>query len=135
MEQTLGHSVEVVYQYMAALNGLAVRMTTQDAKRVSMLPGVVFVQKETIEQPDTDAGPAWIGAPSIWDGSAVPSGIGTMGEGVIVGVLDTGINHAHPSFADIGGDGYDHTNPYGSGVYVGYCVANPTFCNDKLIGA
>jgi hypothetical protein len=54
---------------------------------------------------------------------------------VIIGVIDSGINHAHPSFADVGGDGYDHTNPYGSGNYVGYCVANPSFCNDKLIGA
>jgi subtilisin family serine protease len=66
-------------------------------------------------------------------GQIVPTG--TMGEGIIVGVIDTGINSGHPSFADIGDDGYDHTNPFGSGNYVGYCVANPSFCNDKLIGA
>jgi PKD repeat protein/subtilisin family serine protease len=60
---------------------------------------------------------------------------GSMGEGVVVGVLDTGINSSHPSFAEVGDDGYIHTNPYGSGNFVGYCVANPSFCNDKLIGA
>ena len=60
---------------------------------------------------------------------------GSRGEGIIVGIIDTGINSAHPAFAAVSGDGYAHTNPYGSGNYVGYCVANPSFCNDKLIGA
>ena len=27
--------------------------------------------------------------------------------------IDSGINFLHPSFADIGGDGYDHSNPRG----------------------
>jgi subtilisin family serine protease len=60
---------------------------------------------------------------------------GTLGEGAIVGVLDTGINQGHPSFAAVAGDGYAHVNPYGAGNYVGHCVANPSFCNSKLIGA
>ena len=56
-------------------------------------------------------------------------------------MIDTGINPDHASFADIGGDGYDHTNPWGSGNYAGVCdpgdpTYDPTFpCNDKLIGA
>lgn len=63
---------------------------------------------------------------------------GTMGEGVVVGIVDTGINMDHPSFADIGGDGYDHTNPRGK--FFGWCDPehpqyDPTLvCNDKLIG-
>jgi subtilisin family serine protease len=60
---------------------------------------------------------------------------GTLGEGIIVGILDSGINQGHPSFAAVAGDGYAHVNPFGSGNYVGHCVANPSFCNDKLIGA
>ena len=136
MEQTLDRSVDVLFRYDVVLNGMAVRLSRQEAAQVAALPGVVDVQIETIEYPDTDVGPTWIGAPGIWDGSAVPGGVGTQGEGVIVGLIDTGINHDHPSFADIGGDGYDHTNPWGAGNYVGYCVTDdPTFCNDKLIGA
>lgn len=63
---------------------------------------------------------------------------GSMGEGVVVGIVDTGINMDHPSFADIGGDGYDHTNPRGK--FYGWCDPehpnyDPTLvCNDKLIG-
>ncbi|MGB0384027.1 MAG: CHRD domain-containing protein [Ardenticatenaceae bacterium] len=73
---------------------------------------------------------------------------GTMGENVIVGVIDTGIDPWNPSFADMGDDGYDHTNPRGEGNYVGVCNTenisptgeispyDGTFpCNDKLIGA
>jgi hypothetical protein len=47
----------------------------------------------------------------------------------------------HPSFAEIGGDGYRHLNPRGQGNFLGAC--NPTNqyyhasikCNNKLIGA
>ncbi|MCW8876798.1 MAG: S8 family serine peptidase [Kangiellaceae bacterium] len=58
------------------------------------------------------------------------------GEGQIIAVIDTGINSDHESFADIGDDGYDHTNPLGAGNYLGQC-AEMEFadrCNDKLIG-
>ena len=66
-----------------------------------------------------------------------------MGEGMIVGVIDSGINATSASFADVGTDGYDHTNPLGTGVYRGVCdpandyarTAEQFPCNDKLIGA
>jgi uncharacterized repeat protein (TIGR01451 family) len=66
---------------------------------------------------------------------------GTRGEGIIVGILDTGINMHHPSFAEVSGDGYEHTNPFGDGVVIGWCdPAHPNHdpayvCNNKLIGA
>lgn len=83
---------------------------------------------------NTDAGPGHIQAPNAWDGSA--TGVGSMGEGVIVAIMDTGINAGSASFADVGADGYDHTNPLGSGNYLGHCSdsALAHYCNDKLIG-
>ncbi len=74
-----------------------------------------------MRQIDTDAGPVWIGAQGIWDGTA--TGDESKGEGLIIGMIDTGINGDHPSFADIGGDGYNHTNPFGAGNYLGWCDA------------
>lgn len=72
---------------------------------------------------------------------------GTLGEGVVVGVIDTGIDPWNPSFAVAGSDGYTHTNPLGEGHYLGVCdpsntappsgvvAYDPTFpCNSKLIG-
>ncbi|WP_320825167.1 S8 family serine peptidase [Reinekea sp.] len=84
-----------------------------------------------------EGGFQWIGAPLIWHGSADLEP--TRGEGVIVGVIDTGINPISASFAAVSDDGYRHHNPLGS--YVGVCdpgagVYDPSFpCNDKLIGA
>jgi subtilisin family serine protease len=60
----------------------------------------------------------------------------TKGEGVVVGIIDTGINHDHPSFAATSPDGYVHTNPRGR--FFGLCAlggsALVVSCNDKLIG-
>ncbi|MCP3973479.1 MAG: S8 family serine peptidase [bacterium] len=139
LNRDLGRTVSVEYQYFNAFNGIAVHLSPAEAARVLKMPGVSSVQADTMHHIDTDAGPGWIGAPSIWDGSA--TGVGTRGEGIVVGILDTGINPENPSFADVGGDGYDHTNPFGAGNYVGVCNPaeadyQPGFvCNDKLIGA
>ncbi len=132
MEQALGRSVDVPYRYDAVLNGLAVRLSAGEAKVVAGLPGVLRVERDFNRQIDTDAGPVWIGAGGIWDGSA--TGETSMGEGLIIGMIDTGINGDHPSFADIGGDGYNHTNPLGAGNYLGWCDLGTYTCNDKLIG-
>lgn len=140
MEQTLERPVTVKYTYQHAFNGMAVEISAAEAKLVGTMPGVLMVSRETMEHVLTDAGPTWIGAPGIWDGTATGGLPGTKGEDVVVAVLDTGINSMHPSFADVGGDGYDHTNPLGVGNYLGVCDSgNPDYdpefhCNDKLIG-
>ena len=136
--QALGRSPEVVYQLQFALNAVVMVLDPAEAKLMTKLPGVVRVERDVAEELDTDVGPQWIGAPGIWNGTATGNLPGTKGEGVIIGVLDTGINMDHPSFADVGGDGFNHTNPFGPGNYKGWC--NPGFpvqvtCNDKLVGA
>ncbi len=135
IEAELGRGVEVVHRYDAVLNGVAVRMDAAEAARVASLTGVRQVERDSTRELLTDAGPDWIGADSIHDGTAAPGGAGTMGEGVVVGIIDTGINTDHPSFADIGPvDGYDHDNP--RLTYLGVCdpITGLPFCNDKLIG-
>jgi subtilisin family serine protease/subtilisin-like proprotein convertase family protein len=134
MQQTLGRPIEVVFRYDGALNGVAVAISHQEALQISQLSNVKAVFADSERQLDTDIGPWFLGAPDIWAGNTNP-GIGTRGEGIIVGVIDTGINYQHPSFAASDGEGYAHTNPYGAGVYHGWCATNPGFCNAKLIGA
>ncbi|MBK8930816.1 MAG: S8 family serine peptidase [Chloroflexi bacterium] len=125
------------YHYTLALNALAIDLTPEEATAAAANPAISAISPSQNHQPLTDAGPAWIGAPSLWDGSQTGTPGGTMGEGIIVGIIDTGINIDHPSFAAVGGDGYTHINPLGAGNYLGACAAQPaTFvCNDKLIGA
>jgi uncharacterized repeat protein (TIGR01451 family) len=144
-EAGLGHAINVPYKYQTVLNAVAMTLTADEANLVAQIAGVKSISRERMEVLMTDAGPAWINAPSIW-GNGNGNHYGwrnngnkkSMGEGAVVAILDSGINSDHPSFADIGGDGYDHTNPLGSGNYLpgSHCdVVDASFCNDKLIGA
>jgi subtilisin family serine protease len=131
---TLGRAVTATISYKYAFNGLFVPLASDEAAVVAKLAGVKNVEKERLLDLQTDVGPEWIGAGSIWDGSAAGGVRGTMGEGVVVGDIDTGINHDHPSFAAAGGDGYTIKNP--RGTYYGLCapITGTPFCNGKLIG-
>ncbi len=134
MQGAFGHAIEVQFRYTNVLNAVAVRLTHEEALRAFDLPGVSNVFPDVVQQMDTDVSVDWIGAPAIWNGNTIDS-TSSQGEGVIIGMIDSGINHAHISFAETGADGYTVTNPYGSGNFVGWCATNPGFCNDKLIGA
>ena len=137
--QFSARSVQPIHQYLNALNGVAIRLTPDEAERVEGLPFVAGIELDRLESLLTDEGPNLIGAPDFWAG-ATTSGVGNKGEGVIIGIMDSGFNHDHPSFAEEAQDGYIHTNPYGDGVFVGVC-SDPDaddfedVCNNKLIGA
>lgn len=141
LKADLGHEIKVQYRYDVILNGLSIEASAEEAAKIAGMPFVRQVLPVTIEHPDTDAGPEWIGADNLWDGSSTPNAVGSKGEGVIVGILDTGINFDHPSFADPGPvDGYAYPTP---AKYLGVCdsgnaqqydPAYATACNDKLIG-
>jgi subtilisin family serine protease len=129
----LGSGLNVVYKYKNTFNGMAVRLTQAEAAQLSTLADVAFIERERLEHIETDTGPTHIGATNVWMGTGQTAT--NMGEGVIIGVIDTGINSDHPAFADVGADGYDHTNPWGTGVYKGDCAGDfASMCNDKLIG-
>ncbi len=141
IDEALSRRVDTLYQYKASLNGFALELTPVEAAAVASLESIKHIEPGRTYELQTDAGPNWMGAPGIWNGSAT-GGLGsTLGEGIIVGVIDTGIDPWNPSFADIGSDGYNHTNPEGAGNYFGVCDPTDVFydssfaCNDKLIGA
>ena len=134
----IGRAPTVDYRYSVVLNGFAARINRNEAKRIARLPGVAFVKPERLYQLLTEAGPEWIGADAVWAGT--PGYPAARGEGVIVGIIDTGINPLNPSFINPGPlNQYDYTNPIGN--FVGVCDPNnpnydPGFpCNNKLIGA
>ncbi len=140
LQQTLGRSAAVQRTLRHAYNGVIVTLTPEEAAKVAQLPGVLRVVRNYTRYLQTDTSPEYLNAVGIWDGSNTGALPGTMGEGIVAGIIDTGINMDHPSFADVGDDGYDHTNPLGAGNYTGWC--NPghpnhndsLVCNDKLIG-
>lgn len=136
--ERLGRELTVGYVYDVVLNGLTLQLTAAEAATIADLPVVESIRPNFTRELLTDRGPTWIGAAALWGAETACAVDGKCGEGVIVGIIDTGINTDHPSFADIGGDGYNHTNPFGAGVYKGWCnpgYARQVACNDKLIGA
>lgn len=136
-EQVLGRELEIYARYDVVLNGFAAKMSAQEAATLRQMPGVREVYPDQVWQPDTDTSPVFLGVDTIWNSANVPGAATPKGEGILVGILDTGINMDHPSFAAVGPvDGYVHVNPFGAGVYKGLCASNPTeyVCNDKLVG-
>jgi len=126
--------VQVERRYQHALNAVTVRMTAREANKVRSMPGVRFVERDRQVDLTTATSVSFIGADQVWAGAS--GGVPYLGEGTVVGIIDSGINHEHPSFAATGDDGYTHTNPLGAGVYLGDCAgAFADRCNDKLIGA
>jgi subtilisin family serine protease len=131
-EASTGEPLQIKARYRNLMNGVALRLTEQQAERLSRLQGVRSVLPNEVHYPNTDAGPEWIGAGVIWNGEdGIPA---SQGEGIIVGVLDTGINWDHASFQDPSGipDNYDHSNPLGE--QLGLCGDPDVNCNDKIIG-
>ncbi|HZP65406.1 MAG TPA: S8 family serine peptidase, partial [Rudaea sp.] len=130
--KALGRTLPPRHAYRYASNGVALELTDAEARQLASLPGVAGVHRERIEHVLTDAGPQWIGADKLWNGQ-VAGAAKTKGEGVVIGIVDTGINPTHPSFAATGGDGYTHTNPRGH--FYGKCADGTlSSCNAKLIG-
>jgi subtilisin family serine protease len=127
-----------IHDYSAAMNGFAATMTAAEAARVAQHKGVVRVIKDVMRYKQTDATPRFLGL-NIRQG---PWRGGVDGEGVIVGVIDTGIWPEHPSFADDGTYAdlgihlddaeYDPCN-FGNSSYNASDAAFQ--CNNKLLGA
>jgi len=126
----LGRSIRPLRTYHNVLNGMALKLTSPEAEALAKSPLVKSIHKDGMHYPRTDAGPIWIGANDIWSG--LSGFAGTRGEGVVIGVIDFGINWDHPSFADPGEDGYHYSNPLGS--QLGLCSDPEVMCNNKLIG-
>ena len=132
-ERQIGRPLAPVHRYTTALNGFSVELDAAEARQLEAMPGVLSVQKDFLLKKQTGAGPGWIGADRLWNGEG---GLGqNRGEGVIIGVIDSGINWDHPSFQDPGETdpgAHDHVNPLGQ--QLGLCSDSEVLCNDKLIG-
>jgi len=125
----LGHELQVKHEYEHLLNGFAAELTADEAQQMAALPGVLSVFASRSYELHLDAGPALIGAPDIWNGV---NNFPTRGEGVVIGIIDSGINWQHPFFVDVAEDGFAFSNPLGS--QLGLCSNPQVQCNNKLIG-
>jgi subtilisin family serine protease len=89
---------EKIYDYTISLNGFAAALTEIEATEIAKQPDVALVLQDEMRYKTTDNSPDFLGLTDPggpWDKDY-------NGEGVVVGVIDTGIWPEHPSFADDG---------------------------------
>lgn len=134
INRVIGRSLQPIFRYDVVLNGFALQLSPAEAAHILALPGVRAVIPDRLEQPLTDAGPWFIEADEIWNGNT-PGDVSSKGEGIVVGILDTGINFDHPSFADDADPTYTYPNTDPKGVCAVSGGPYESACNNKLIGA
>lgn len=140
LKDTLGAYGQVTYEYSRVFNGVALaRVAGASLDTIASISGVTGIYLDELRQLDTDAGPQWIGAPTVW--SAL-GGQENAGEGVIVGILDSGVWPENPSFSDPDPNGNAYAAPataypcdLGSVRADGSDLGYDFQCNNKLIGA
>jgi subtilisin family serine protease len=152
-------SATLLTTYPVAYGGLAMTVRALDAKAVLAVPGVAAVQDNSLQRlPSSESGAAsvagsvvanapvaeslaaapaaidndastFIGADKVWPSLG---GRDKAGQGVIIGVIDTGIWPEHPMLAD---NGIPHPagGPWACDFGTGGDAAFT--CNDKLVGA
>jgi len=126
-------SSDKVNSYSNAVDGFSAIVSHKEAQAMANRDDVLAVYPDELRQPTTDSSPSFLRL----DDPAGPWANGLDGEGVVIGVIDSGIWPEHPSFAD---DGTYSRPP----VRIGECDfgnrshnrADARFrCNNKLIGA
>ncbi len=86
------------HSYVYAINGFQADMTQEQANELRLRDDVVLVEEDQMFNLTTDATGDFLGLTD----PAGPYSRGYDGEGVVVGVIDSGVWPEHPSFADDG---------------------------------
>ena len=135
---------EVTRSFELIVGGVSALVPRDDLDAVQDIAGVRAVYLDELHQLDTEVSPDFIGATQLWEDLG---GSTEAGEGVIVGVVDSGIWPEHPSVADPDPSGTPYPEPpdhwQGSGTGEGCDFGNtahnaddaPYECDNKLIGA
>ena len=107
------------WRYRLVLNGLAVVAPAEAAARIAAIPGVREVQQSVRYHRDLYRSPQVIGAPQVWGPT-----LATAGNGIKIGVIDDGVDQAHPFFS-----------PAGFAMPAGYPKGNAAYTTSKVIVA
>ena len=134
-----------LYDYDYSFNGFAAKLTAAQANKIAGQAGVVAVSPDQLQTVDTSSTPAFLGLSDpggLWDQLG---GVGSAGDGIIIGDIDTGIWPESLSFADRTLNGVPSFSPTAKLDYQqipgwhGKCTPGQAFaasnCNQKLIGA
>jgi minor extracellular serine protease Vpr len=110
-----------------AVNGIRVRAAAEQMPELSRIAGVEQVVPVTLHEPTNDTSVPWINAPQAWDH------IDGTGEGIIIAVIDTGVDYTHASFEG-SGDPEDYDFIAEDTTVIPEVDGEPVFPTAKVIG-
>ena len=88
---------KILAQFQSALNGIKVQIPASKLDQLRSISGVIALLPVHNDVPDNVTSVPYIGAPTVWD---APTNF--RGEGIKVGIIDTGIDYTHANFAGPG---------------------------------
>ena len=88
---------EVGWRYRLVANGYSVSVPRAQVARLRALPGVREVFPTASYAPQLDRTPQQIGAPALWGPT-----LETAGQGMKIGIIDSGVDVSHPFFDPAG---------------------------------
>lgn len=125
----------VLHNMRVALNAIAITAPAGQISAIAALPGVRSLWIDSPRELQTTRAPTLLGATSAWSGVG---GNATTGDGVVIGVIDSGIWPEHPSFAVTGTEGsYDPVPGWTATAceFGGAPGDDPFTCNNKILAA
>ena len=133
-----------VYDYAYSFNGFSAKLTAGQAAALAKQSGVVAISPDELQTMDTSSTPAFLGLDATGGLWSQLGGVGSAGEDVVIGVVDSGIWPESLSFSDRTGSN-GNASKDGKLSYRqipgwhGKCKPGEGFaasnCNQKLIGA
>lgn len=89
---------KVIYRTKRVFNGIAVQVDASRFAQIQALPGVKAIYPLIEKERGHSTSVPFIGAPKLWDAA----GLGVAGEGISIGIIDTGIDYLHTNFGGPG---------------------------------
>ncbi|KAJ8650607.1 hypothetical protein MRB53_003630 [Persea americana] len=118
----------ILYTYKNIFHGFASKLTAQESQRITKIPGVIGLHKDSIAQLHVTRSPGFLGLNTesgLWPDT-------NMGDGIIIGLVDTGIWPESQCFSD---EGLEPVRKEWKGECENGTGFNSSMCNNKLVGA
>ncbi|TCC50932.1 S8 family peptidase [Kribbella capetownensis] len=122
-----------LYDYSYTYSGFSAQMSYDEAVKLAKSSGVKSVEPNELQKQDTVDTPRFLGMDSAWQQAG---GVDKAGDGVIIGVIDSGFVPERAGFAPM--TTTKRSDAIVAKKWKGTCQAGeeaPVTCNNKVIGA